>query len=131
MKLFKTFPQAAALVVLQWVFLAGSVHAQYLAYSFKANPKPGKQIYQSACAACHGNDGKGAPQTLTVFKRPSTFPDFTRCDQTTAETNTGLQSGDRVWRAESRILADHAVVSRGAEFGGNRRPRRLPARVLH
>ena len=29
---------------------------------------------------------------MTVFKRPSTFPDFTRCDQTTAETNTAYKA---------------------------------------
>ena len=69
-----------------------SLHAQYLAYSFKANPKTGQQVYKSACVSCHGSDGKGAPETLTVFKRPSTFPDFSRCDQTTAEVNTAYKA---------------------------------------
>ena len=74
------------------MLLPSALHAQYLAYSFKANAKTGKQLYKSACAACHGNDGKGAPQSLTVFERPSSFPDFTRCDQTTAETNTAYKA---------------------------------------
>ncbi len=74
------------------MLLPSALHAQYLAYSFKANAKTGKQLYKSACAACHGNDGKGAPQSLTVFERPSSFPDFTRCDQTTAETNTSYKA---------------------------------------
>lgn len=40
---------------------------------------------------CHGADGKGAPETLREFKAPSTFPDFTRCDQTTAEVDAAYK----------------------------------------
>lgn len=68
------------------------VHAQYLGYSFHANPQHGQQIYKAACASCHGTGGNGAPQSLTVFERPETFPDFTKCDQTTPETNTGYKA---------------------------------------
>ncbi len=50
--------------------------------------KNGERIYKSGCIACHGNNGQGAPQTMTEFKRPETFPDFTRCDQTTPEPNS-------------------------------------------
>ena len=32
-------------------------------------------------------EGKGAPQTSTVFKRRDTFPDFTDCAGTTPEPN--------------------------------------------
>jgi cytochrome c len=46
----------------------------------------GERIYKSGCIACHGGDGRGAPETLTEFERPDTFPDFTRCDQTTPES---------------------------------------------
>jgi mono/diheme cytochrome c family protein len=48
----------------------------------------GEHIYHSACIACHGADGTGTPQVIAGFERPGTFPDFTRCDQTTAEPNT-------------------------------------------
>jgi hypothetical protein len=48
----------------------------------------GEHIYHSACIACHGADGTGTPEDIAGFQRPSTFPDFTRCDQTTAEPNT-------------------------------------------
>jgi len=44
--------------------------------------KNGERLYKSGCITCHGADGRGAPQTLTEFQRPDTFPDFTRCDQT-------------------------------------------------
>lgn len=52
----------------------------------------GEQIYKSACITCHGAEGTGAPVSHTVFERPSTFPDFTRCDQTTPEP-------DVAWKA--------------------------------
>ena len=48
----------------------------------------GERIYKSGCIACHGANGTGAPETLTEFKRSDTFPDFTRCDQTTSEPNS-------------------------------------------
>jgi mono/diheme cytochrome c family protein len=50
--------------------------------------KNGERIYKSGCIVCHGATGTGAPETLTEFKRPDTFPDFTRCDQTTPEPNS-------------------------------------------
>lgn len=47
----------------------------------------GREVYNSGCIVCHGPTGKGAAQTSTEFTRPSTFPDFSRCDQTTPETD--------------------------------------------
>ena len=52
----------------------------------------GEQIYKSACIACHGPEGKGVPQTKRGFKQPSSFPDFTRCDQTTSELNNDYRA---------------------------------------
>jgi mono/diheme cytochrome c family protein len=52
----------------------------------------GRQIYRSGCVACHGSDGKGVPQSVRGFKQPSTFPDFTRCDQTTSELNNDYRA---------------------------------------
>ena len=52
----------------------------------------GKQIYRTACASCHGADGKGQAQTLAGFERPSTFPDFSDCRGATPEP-------DVQWRA--------------------------------
>lgn len=51
----------------------------------------GEQIYKSACVACHGTDGRGMTRSIAGFKRPHTFPDFTRCDQTTAENNISYE----------------------------------------
>ena len=80
---------SAAVIAL---FLPTSVHGQYLTYTFKTDIKNGERIYKSGCVACHGADGKGAPETMSAFERPDTFPDFTRCDQTTAEVNTAYKA---------------------------------------
>lgn len=48
----------------------------------------GEQIYRNACAACHGADGRGTPQSIAGFTPPRTFPDFTACNQTTPEPNS-------------------------------------------
>lgn len=52
----------------------------------------GKQIYEAACVACHGPAGEGMPEATIGFKKPATFPDFTRCDQTTSELNTDYKA---------------------------------------
>jgi mono/diheme cytochrome c family protein len=52
----------------------------------------GEQIYKAACIACHGSDGTGAPKSLSAFEPPRTFPDFTQCDQTTAEPDTAWKA---------------------------------------
>jgi mono/diheme cytochrome c family protein len=62
----------------------------------------GKQIYQAACVACHGPDGKGTRQSIAGFQKPDSFPDFTRCDQTTAEWDTDYK----------------AVIIHGGQFRG-------------
>src|SRR5258708_3836523 len=68
------------------------LNAQYLAHSFKSNAKSGARIYNSDCVVCHGSDGKGAPQTISGFQQPDSFPDFTRCDQTTAEVDAAYKA---------------------------------------
>ncbi len=50
--------------------------------------RTGKAIYQAGCIGCHGPQGKGMPRPAIGFEPPSTFPDFTRCDQTTPELNS-------------------------------------------
>jgi mono/diheme cytochrome c family protein len=84
-----------ALVVGIPAFLfAGALHvsAQTIHYAKTPDPKNGEHIYKGGCIACHGSEGKGAPESSTVFTRPDTFPDFTRCDQTTPEANSAWKA---------------------------------------
>jgi mono/diheme cytochrome c family protein len=78
---------ALTLQVVIWFASTASLFAQTIRQR-SHDVKNGERIYKSGCIACHGANGAGAPQTLTVFKRPDTFPDFTRCDQTTPEPNS-------------------------------------------
>jgi hypothetical protein len=48
-----------------------------------SQPAGGDQLYQSACAACHGADGRGAPPHVVGFDTP--LPDFTDCSFVTVE----------------------------------------------
>jgi len=46
----------------------------------------GAEIYQQACAACHGTNGKGAPRAQVGFDLP--LPDFTDCNFYVREANS-------------------------------------------
>src|SRR6266852_4786666 len=48
----------------------------------------GEKVFKSACAACHGADGRGTAKEIAGFEKPRTFPDFAACDQTTPEPST-------------------------------------------
>jgi mono/diheme cytochrome c family protein len=56
------------------------------------NLKNGKTVWNNGCIACHGADGKGAPESSTVFTRPDTWPDMSRCDQTTPEPDSAYKA---------------------------------------
>lgn len=43
----------------------------------------GRRLYDGACAACHGSDGRGVPQSQLGFDTP--VPDFTDCSFVTVE----------------------------------------------
>src|SRR5437764_1451087 len=71
----------------------------------------GEQIFNSACVACHGADGRGTPQTIAGFEQPRTFPDFTRCDQTSAEPDStwkGIIVHGGPYRGFSQIMPSFA-----------------------
>ncbi len=66
------------------LWLALAVHAPAQSSGAK-DLKTGKEIWNAGCAGCHGGDGRGARQSTIGFEKPDTYPDFTRCDQTTPE----------------------------------------------
>jgi hypothetical protein len=79
----------------------------------KLHLSSGRDIFRAACVSCHGPDGKGMPETTAGFEKPSTFPDFTRCDQTTPEYDADwkatIRDGGRA-RGFSRIMPSFGGV---------------------
>jgi mono/diheme cytochrome c family protein len=49
----------------------------------RAPTDTGRGLYETACAACHGPDGRGAPPATVGFDTP--LPDFTDCSFATPE----------------------------------------------
>ena len=47
--------------------------------------RTGGDIYQAACAACHGPDGHGTSQKTAGFEAPDSFPHFDKCEETSPE----------------------------------------------
>jgi mono/diheme cytochrome c family protein len=81
-----------------------------VAYSQTAsdlNLETGRQIFEAACAGCHGADGKGQPVSTLGFEPPATFPDFTDCNGSTREStlqwSSVIHDGGRA-RAFSEIM---------------------------
>jgi mono/diheme cytochrome c family protein len=89
------------------VFLVAAVLGLRTAAVLAQPLESGKQIYEAGCAACHGRDGKGQPQTLSGFEPPPTFPDFSDCPTSTPESDIQWRAvithGGRA-RAFSRIM---------------------------
>jgi mono/diheme cytochrome c family protein len=67
----------------------------------------GEQLYQAACAACHGRDGKGQPESVVGFDTP--LPDFTDCAFTTPEADLDwlsvVHEGGRIRALDRRMPA--------------------------
>jgi len=64
----------AILAVGVWIGLSSGLRAQ-----------TGADLYRYACAACHGDDGRGQPREMVGFDTP--IPDFTDCQFVTSEAD--------------------------------------------
>jgi mono/diheme cytochrome c family protein len=97
------------------LLLAGAATAQAQIAAFDANS--GAELYAAACAACHGRDGSGSPQSLVGFETP--LPDFTDCSFTTPEPDADwlaiaheggpVRAFDRRMPAFGRALSEAAL----------------------
>src|SRR5262245_33017411 len=65
--------------------LMAETSPQSLATTASRELRTGRTLYESACAACHGTDGRGAPASLVGFD--TALPDFTDCSFATPETD--------------------------------------------
>jgi mono/diheme cytochrome c family protein len=82
---------------------AGDARAQESAS--RAAPRTGAEVYDAACAACHGADGRGAPKSTVGFDTP--LPDFSDCAFATREPDADWGSivhGGGPVRAFSRLM---------------------------
>jgi len=64
--------------------------AQSAAQSEREEFHTGAEVYDGACAACHGTDGRGRQQSVVGFARP--LPDFTDCLFVTVEAAEGWEA---------------------------------------
>lgn len=72
-----------AMVTSLAVAAGAAPHVSPQAAGNPAGEESGREIYQRACATCHGSDGRGAPQALLGFD--TAVPDFTECSFVTVE----------------------------------------------
>lgn len=67
----------------------------------------GAQLFAAGCAGCHGPEGSGAADSTIGFEKPSTYPDFTSCQQTSPEVQADwwavIHDGGKA-RGFSRIM---------------------------
>jgi len=68
------------------ILLTIHVHGTPAEQGIKDLPKEGKELYETACIACHGADGAGAPLSRVGFDLP--LPDFTDCVFAPREADT-------------------------------------------
>ena len=75
----------------------------------------GGALYDAACAACHGRDGKGQPKSIVGFDTP--LPDFTDCSFTTPEADLDWSAvvhlGGRARALDSRMPSFVDALSDG------------------
>jgi mono/diheme cytochrome c family protein len=82
-----SFIRAVTRLVAFWICVPAALVLGQTGNQGPSKTQAGEKIFKSACAACHGSDGRGTAKEIAGFERPRTFPDFTACDQTSPEPN--------------------------------------------
>jgi len=121
----------AAAVWLPAVILIAAASFGFAQGAGEQRPTTGKDLYEAACASCHGPDGKGADRATVGFDIP--LPDFTDCSFAVREpdsdwgaiiheggpargfSDTMPSSGDALTSEEIEKVMDHL-----RSFCGNR-----------
>ena len=82
-------------------------------------PQTDRQVYQTACAACHGSDGRGGPAAASDY--PLAAPDFTDCNFATREPDAdwlAVSHGGGPSRGFSRLMPAFRDALSRAELEG-------------
>ena len=75
---FQSGPPWAALITVMGAMLLTASGPQAALGQSQATPqRTGEELYRAACSSCHGENGKGAPQSQLGFDIP--LPDFADC----------------------------------------------------
>jgi mono/diheme cytochrome c family protein len=88
-----------------------SVFAAPVTAAAQSRPAPGltdgAELFAAGCAGCHGPQGSGAADSTVGFEKPSTYPDFTSCAQSSPEVQADwwavIHDGGKA-RGFSRIM---------------------------
>jgi mono/diheme cytochrome c family protein len=108
-------------IILLLIGLAGirAVPAADASLSQQLGLHSGAEIYRGACAACHGPNGHGTPQTTAGFEQPDSFPHFDKCEETTPEFTrdyTAVIRDGGPARGFSQIMPAFGAVLTAAEI---------------
>jgi cbb3-type cytochrome c oxidase subunit III len=85
----KVAPQVSAMTRLRLRLICLLVIVAVLGWTTRAQsqaPRNGRQVYEEACATCHGSDGRGTAAAASDY--PLVPPDFTDCNFATREPAT-------------------------------------------
>jgi mono/diheme cytochrome c family protein len=105
----------SALFLLTFIALASPLAAQ----TRPAKGLLGAELFEAGCAGCHGPEGSGAPDATVGFEKPSTYPDFTACNQTSPEVERNwwsvVHDGGKA-RGFSRIMPAFGELLSGEQI---------------
>jgi mono/diheme cytochrome c family protein len=108
-----------ALVMMALALILATARASGPSLAQQLGLRSGKDIYNGACAGCHGSNGHGAPQENLAFTPPESFPHFDKCDETTPEYTedyTAVIRNGGPARGFSQIMPAFGAVLSDAEI---------------
>ena len=109
----------ARVAIIVFLGLYAPADAVSIAQTATESQSSGADLYRSACAACHGPDGKGASPAVVGFDTP--LPDFTDCRFATPEADAdwiavvhqggSARAFDRMMPAFGEALAERDIAA--------------------